>query len=130
MAEIEAPRLVFLVVMLMFFYLTPDLPQSTPSQRREHGDKVNEAREAFGLMLNSTYDQFDPSQERWMNLTGLKEEDGYAWELLPKAKHAARQQLLSLQKVYGDEAEGLMTMQGLCQCHSIKMSVVVWKANS
>ena len=104
MPELEAPRLVFLVVMLMFFYLSPDLPQSTPSQRREHGSKVNEAKEALAGLSNSTYGQFDPIQDRWLNLIGLKEEDGYSWDRLPDVKEAARDQLLSIQSLYGKDA--------------------------
>ena len=103
MPELEAPRLVFLVVMLMFLYLSPDLPQSTPSQRREHGSKVNEAKEALAGLSNSTYEQFDPVHGRWLNLTGLREDDGYSWNLLPDVKEAARNELLSIQRLYGKD---------------------------
>ena len=56
----------------------------------------------FDVLANSTFGDFD-GQEKWLNLTGFRQGDGYQWELLPEVKErSAAQWSSSLQSAGGD----------------------------
>lgn len=83
-----SPRLVFLIVFLIFVFLTPD---QTPVQRLSKADNelLNDLREAdFDVIANSTYGELETSG---LNLTGLRSEDEHQWQLLPEVKDLVRQ---------------------------------------
>ncbi|EXJ83991.1 hypothetical protein A1O3_04658 [Capronia epimyces CBS 606.96] len=87
----EGPRVVFLVVLLLFIFLTPDQPA------RQHlqidTDRIEEQRQAeLATLLNSTYGQFNPKSNSWLNLTGFRHDDGYQWESLATAQALSRKQ--------------------------------------
>lgn len=87
----EGPRVVFLVVLLLFILLTPDQPARRHLQ--VDTDRIEEQRQAeLAILLNSTYGQFNPSSNSWLNLTGFRQNDGYQWESLATAQQLSRKQ--------------------------------------
>ena len=54
-------------------------------------------------LLNSTqYGDFDTIHNRWINVTGLREEDGYTWGVLPKVLDRAREQYETIVRPWKD----------------------------
>lgn len=92
----EGPRLVFLILVFFFFIASPDNRQPSPSQQKEVGRRIEGLQQALITLRNGSYGTFDPAEHRWLNSTGLREEDGFAWGLLRVAQKAARIQLLQL----------------------------------
>ncbi|EXJ79474.1 hypothetical protein A1O1_08738 [Capronia coronata CBS 617.96] len=87
----EGPRVVFLVVLLFFIFLTPDQPARRHLQIDT--DRIKERRQTeLEILVNSTYGQFNPATNKWLNLTGFRREDGYQWESLATARDLSRKQ--------------------------------------
>ncbi|SLM38820.1 ring finger ubiquitin ligase [Lasallia pustulata] len=89
----DAPRVVLLVLLLIFLFLSPDTQPATPSQKREVDALIFEERQAISLLNRSRYGDLDPVNQHWLNLTGFRQDDGYRWDLLPKVQERAREQL-------------------------------------
>ncbi|KAK5200389.1 hypothetical protein LTR92_000932 [Exophiala xenobiotica] len=87
----EGPRVVLLVILLLFIFFTPD----QPARRRFQVDTnhIEEKRLAeLDVLTNSSYGHFNPQSNRWLNLSGFRETDGYQWQLLPRARQLSQQQ--------------------------------------
>ena len=99
--EGQGQRAVFFFILLLFIILTPDQP---PRRRFRLGDNHLEVtrQQDLDVLANSTYGDFD-GQQKWLNLTGFREGDGYRWENLPKVQEQSqRQWSASLQSAGGD----------------------------
>jgi transmembrane E3 ubiquitin-protein ligase len=92
----EGPRLVLLIVVFFFLFVSPDTKQPSPSQQKELGRRIEGLQQALSTLRNGSYGDFDPAEHRWLNSTGLRKEDGFNWRLLLAAQKAARIQLLQL----------------------------------
>ncbi|KAL8805192.1 MAG: hypothetical protein Q9200_005525 [Gallowayella weberi] len=88
----DAPRLIVLIFLLLILFGSPNTQLPSPSQRRELDFQVAHERHALGLLSTSSYGDFDAAGNKWINVTGLRKEDGYAWDLLPWVQERARQQ--------------------------------------
>ncbi|KAL2429492.1 DSC E3 ubiquitin ligase complex subunit 1 [Exophiala dermatitidis] len=87
----EGPRVVFLVVLLLFIFLTPDQPGRRHLQ--VDTERIERQRQAeLEILTNSTYGQINPQSDSWLNLTGFRHDDGYRWELLATAQDVSRKQ--------------------------------------
>lgn len=99
------PPFLFLLVILLFLYLSPD-PQ-TPVASRKLERIVDHERAALGTLNNSTFGHLKVGgeDEHWLNLTGLKKEHGFHWELLDHVRDRARDQA---RYVLGEDTVGLI----------------------
>lgn len=87
----EGPRVVLLVVLLLFIFLTPEQPARHRLQI--DADRIQQQRQnELDVLTNSTYGQFNPKSHSWLNLTGFRELDGYQWESLATAQELSQQQ--------------------------------------
>ena len=91
----EGPRVVLLIVLLLFIFLTPE----QPARRFRQFDETNRIEEKHlaeaDVLTNSSYGQFNPRANSWLNLTGFREDDGYQWDSLPLAQDLSRKQFES-----------------------------------
>ncbi|EKG20431.1 hypothetical protein MPH_02277 [Macrophomina phaseolina MS6] len=99
------PPFLFLLVILLFLYLSPDSPPPVASRKLER--VVDRERAALETLNNSTFGdlQVGGADERWLNLTGLKKEHGFHWELLDHVRDRARDQA---RHVLGEDTVGLI----------------------
>ncbi|CAL8574081.1 hypothetical protein XPA_000054 [Xanthoria parietina] len=88
----DGPRLVILIILLLILVASPDTQLPSPSQQRELDYQVTQERYALDLLNISSYGDLSPASNKWVNLTGLRKHDGYAWDLLPSVQERARQQ--------------------------------------
>ena len=88
----DTPRIVLLIFLLIFLYTTPDNQRTTPAQQVELQHLILEERLALDLLNATRYGDFNRKEDRWINVTGLREGDGYAWDLLPEVQAKAREQ--------------------------------------
>ncbi|QDS75852.1 hypothetical protein FKW77_001466 [Venturia effusa] len=88
------PRTVIIVIVVLFLLLVPESPPSSLVGGGDHRLDQAVAREwaALDLLNRSHHGQFDPPHNRWLNLSGLKEEDGFAWDALDGVKARAKEQ--------------------------------------
>ena len=90
----DASRAVPLIIFLIILLLTPDTNRSSPYQQRQLGHVLDRERNDLDLLNATRYGDFDPLNNKWINVTGLRKEDGYAWHLLPKVQERAREHLM------------------------------------
>lgn len=105
------PRVIFIVVLLLFLLFSPDPQQPSLGQRFELDQILGRERAALDVLSSSQYGDFDAlNGTRNLNFTGLRSEYGYAWELLDKVKERVREQVAS---VLGDT--GLAILNGTAE---------------
>ena len=86
----ETPRVVLLIFILIFLFVSPETRSPSLSQQYELDQLIAEERYAVDLLNSSRYGDLDTEKNRWINVTGLREGDGYAWGLLPQVQARAR----------------------------------------
>ncbi|KAL8686130.1 MAG: hypothetical protein Q9218_007324, partial [Villophora microphyllina] len=88
----DAPRLLVLIFLLLILFASPETQTVSPSQQRQLDHLILQERYALSLLNTSQYGDLDSARNRWVNVTGLRKDDGYAWDLLPKIQERVRQQ--------------------------------------
>lgn len=99
----EAPQVVLLVFFMIFFVFSPNTQEPTPAQRREFDYQISAEQRALDVISNSSYGGLSASENRWLNLTGLRQDDGFAWDLLPIVKETVKEQVLDTIRAAGIE---------------------------
>ena len=89
----ESSRLVLVIFLLLFVFLSPNSHTPSLSQQRELERDIEDERVYLGILNASSYGDFDHSSNKWLNITGLLPGSGYAWDFLPKVQERAREQL-------------------------------------
>ncbi|KAJ9665310.1 hypothetical protein H2201_004602 [Coniosporium apollinis] len=88
------PRVIFIIVLLLFLLFSPDPQQPSLGQQFELDQILGRERVALDVLSSSKYGDFDAlNGTRNLNLTGLRSEYGYAWGLLDKVKDRAKEQV-------------------------------------
>lgn len=88
----DTPRIVLLIFLLLFLFASPDNQRPSASQQRELEYLLTQERQALDFLNSTKYEDFDAIQGRWINVTGLRQTDNYAWDLLPRVQERAREQ--------------------------------------
>ncbi|KAF2670347.1 hypothetical protein BT63DRAFT_235731 [Microthyrium microscopicum] len=86
-------RVVSVVVILLLLSLFDSSPGSR-STNKEVDNAVATEDSAWHSLNGSVFGDFNPSENKWLNLTGFRESDGWAWEGLVKARNRAREQTI------------------------------------
>ncbi|KAL8864468.1 MAG: hypothetical protein Q9174_007341, partial [Haloplaca sp. 1 TL-2023] len=103
----DAPRIVVLVFLLLILWASPETKTVTQSQQRQLDRLLLQERHDLASLQNSSFGDLDAIGYKWINVTGLRKEDGYAWNLLPAVQMKARQQAdaISSAWLYSTEVE-------------------------
>ena len=88
----ESSRLALVIFLLLFLFLSPDSGPSL-SHQRELASSILEEKHALYILNTSEYGGLDATNNRWLNVTGLRQDDGYAWKSLPKVQARVKEQL-------------------------------------
>ena len=86
----EGQRGFFFLLLILFILFTPE---HTPRRRLQSDDEdlEDQQQREFDILANSTYGELTRSG---LNLTGLRRDDGYRWNLLRDAQELRRQQYM------------------------------------
>jgi hypothetical protein len=79
--------------LLLLFFFPDSSPGNGPVIPFTVDNIVDTEIYALDLLVNSTYGDFDPEREKWLNVTGLRASDGFAWNVLGSVKERARDQV-------------------------------------
>jgi len=85
---------IFLVAVIIFLFHGGDnsgFSSSTSSLAKA----IELENHALHVLNSSKYGDFDPSHQKWLNLTGLRKDDGYQWSLLDHARNISQAHLAS-----------------------------------
>lgn len=82
----ETPKVALAIIVIIFFLFgLPDV--EAPRSQGGKGDLSQVAKQqAIELLNNTEYGGLDAEKHLWINITGLRQNNGFAWELLPLVK--------------------------------------------
>lgn len=92
----ETPKVALAIIVLIFFLFgLPDV--EAPRSQEGKGDLSQVAKQvAIELLNNAEHGGLDLEKDLWINITGLRQSDGYAWELLPLVKQRVVEQFQTI----------------------------------
>lgn len=97
------PRQFLFFIILLLLINSPE-PQNPGFNTRTRYDEVIEREWTELEVLNRTrYGDFNAQKDQWLNITGLRDEDGFAWEILGDVQQRSAEQSRAL---LGDKADG------------------------
>lgn len=84
------PRQFLFFIILLLLINSPE-PQNPGFNTRSRYDEVIDSEWAQLGVLNTTrWGALDPAQKRWLNITGLRDSDGFVWDSLDDVKKRTR----------------------------------------
>ena len=113
----DTPRVVLLIFLIIFLLVTPDTQRNSPTQQFDIQQNLQEQRLALTLLNSSSYGDFEALNEKWVNITGLRKEDGYAWDLLPKIQAKANEQSNKVLEVWSPKHHAVSGEAGVRYGH-------------
>ncbi|OAG09355.1 uncharacterized protein CC84DRAFT_1110683 [Paraphaeosphaeria sporulosa] len=97
------PRQFLFFIILILLINSPE-PQNPGFNTRSRYDEVIEREWEQLDILNSTrWGDFDAKENKWLNITGLREQDAFTWDVLGDVKSRARERMKG---VLGERAQG------------------------
>jgi hypothetical protein len=99
------PRSFLFFLILLYLINSPEPQQPNFNVRARFQELI--AREYYQLdILNRTrYGDFDAKKDKWLNVTGLRDGDGFAWEMLEPVKQKAKAQS---ERILGERWPGML----------------------
>ncbi|KAJ9627883.1 hypothetical protein H2203_003101 [Taxawa tesnikishii (nom. ined.)] len=104
------PRFFITVILLLFILFSPDQQAAVNNlQIRSRLEEVlAEERHAVDILNRTRYGDFDPPNNRWLNISGFRQEQGYSWNALRDVRDRARGQI---RHALGEESLGRLDGQ-------------------
>ncbi|KAG0648652.1 RING-type E3 ubiquitin transferase TUL1 [Hyphodiscus hymeniophilus] len=117
----EYARLFLIIILLFFLYTSPDQGPSAgfPGSPRDYAaERIERSRDSLQVLNTTQWQDFSPHADnrprgeaaRYLNLTGFREDDGYAWDRLEafkKRSEAFSEELKKKRRIGTDENNGL-----------------------
>lgn len=104
--EVRCDSRSFLFFLILILLLNSPEPQSGGFNVRSRFEEVIEREYTQLDVLNQTrYGDFNARKDQWLNVTGLRDEDGFAWELLDPVRRRVTEQS---GRLLGDRWKGIL----------------------
>jgi hypothetical protein len=94
------PRSFVFFIILLLLINSPEPQQPTFDVRTRYTELIDREYYQLGILNTTHYGDFDAKNNKWLSVTGLREEDRFAWELLEPVRAKAKQQS---ERLLGDE---------------------------
>ena len=95
----DSARVIILFLVLLLLLLAPDHHSHSVQQTLDPKHALEEKR-LVELLANSGHGDLDPTNGKWLNVIGLREDDGFRWAALATVKKAAYDHL---ERVLGED---------------------------
>lgn len=85
----------FFFLLVFYFLLSSQSRPPLPDENRLRQRELDREQRAIRLLNESQYGDFNPTADHWLPILGLRKNDTYAWDLLPKVQSRVKDQLQS-----------------------------------
>lgn len=100
------PRSILFIIVLLLLINSPEQPGQQPYNfRNRYDDIISHERNELDVLNRTRYGDFDAPNHKWLNISGLNEEDGFDWEVLAPVQQRAKQRV---KESLGDSAESYL----------------------
>lgn len=100
------PRSFFFFIVLLLLLNSSDPGGQQPfTPRNAYSELLQREWDQLDLLNRTRYGDFDARKNRWLNITGLRDEDGFDWYLLDRVKQQAQEQT---RRLLGSSAEAAL----------------------
>ena len=96
------PRQFLFVIVLLLLINSPEPQQQTFTTRSRFDETITREWDELEILNGTRYGDFNVQKDKWLNITGLRKEDGFAWDLLEPVQERATQQVKGLLDVAAD----------------------------
>lgn len=97
------PRQFLFFIILLLLINSPE-PQNPGFNTRSRYDEVIEREwEQLNILNTTKWGDFDAKEGKWLNITGLREQDAFTWDVLGGVKSRARERMRG---VLGERTQG------------------------
>lgn len=97
------PRQFLFFIILLLLINSHEPPNQTLHTRSRYNDLIDREWAQLDVLNRTRWGDFAPEEGRWVNVTGLREEDGWGWDVLGDVKSKARERMGG---VLGERAQG------------------------
>jgi hypothetical protein len=98
------PRQFLFIIVLLLLINSPEPQQQAFTTRSRFDETISREWDELEVLNRTRYGDFDARKDRWLNITGLRDEDGFAWDLLEPVQQRATTQVTALLGVAADGA--------------------------
>ncbi|KAF2182010.1 hypothetical protein K469DRAFT_637449 [Zopfia rhizophila CBS 207.26] len=98
------PRSFLFFIILLLLINSPEPQQQSFTVRSRYEETIAREWDELEIVNRTGYGDFDPSNNKWLNITGLREDDRLSWDLLTPVQERAKAQAKSLLGVTTDAA--------------------------
>jgi mitofusin len=96
---------IFFIILLLLINSPEPRGQQGFDVRSRYDEVLQHERDELDVLNRTRYGDLDPNKNKWLNITGLNEEDGFVWELLAPVQRRAAEQTRNL---LGASADGYL----------------------
>lgn len=96
------PRQFLFIIVLLLLINSPEPQQQAFTTRSRFDETVTREWDELEILNRTRYGDFDARKDKWLNITGLRDEDGFAWDLLDPVRQRATTQTKGLLGVAAD----------------------------
>lgn len=86
------PRSFLFFIILLLLINSPSPEQQGFDVRQRYEDVLEREWDELDILNRTRYGDLNTSKNQWLNISGLREEDGFAWDLLRPVQQRAREQ--------------------------------------
>ncbi|KAL6166558.1 mitofusin [Exserohilum turcicum] len=99
------PRSFLFFIILLLLINSPEPQQPTFNARTRFRELIDREYYQLDVLNRTRYGDFDAKKNKWLNITGLRDEDGFAWELLEPVRQRAKAQS---EHILGERWKGML----------------------
>lgn len=109
------PRSFLFFIILLLLINSPEPQQQSFSTRSRYDELIQREWDQLDVLNRTRYGDFDINRKKWLNVSGCRADDGFAWDLLPNVRAKANS--------HGEQALGntwKSVLDGTMQQHDLE----------
>ncbi|KAF2628522.1 hypothetical protein BU25DRAFT_37595 [Macroventuria anomochaeta] len=83
------PRSFLFFIILLLLINSPEPQQQSFNTRSRYDELIQREWDQLDVLNRTQYGDFNVSKKKWLNISGCRDADGFAWDMLPSAQEKA-----------------------------------------